>query len=105
LLGIQFDALLTDNIYFEIAAKANKQADQIRSTLDNLGYSYVVPTVTNQIFSILPDELLNELGKEFAYSEMDRIDENHRSVRFCTSWATKQENVDALCRKLTELSK
>ena len=105
LLGIQFDALLTDNIYFEIAAKANKQADQIRNTLDNLGYSYVVPTVTNQIFPILPDELLNELGKEFAYSEMDRIDANHRSVRCCTSWATKQENVDALCRKLTELSK
>ena len=105
LLGIQFDALMTDNVYFDIAKRANCLADRIRETLDSLGYTYVVPTTSNQIFSILPDKLLDELGKSFAFSEMDRIDENSRSVRFCTSWATKEEYVDALCEKLRELSK
>ena len=105
LLGIQFDALMTDNVYFDIAKRANCLADRIRETLDSLGYTYVVPTTSNQIFPILPDKLLDELGKSFAFSEMDRIDENSRSVRFCTSWATKEENVDALCEKLRELSK
>ena len=105
LLGIQFDALMTDNVYFDIAKRANSLADRIRDTLDSLGYTYVVPTTSNQIFPILPDNLLDELGKSFAFSEMDRIDENSRSVRFCTSWATKEENVDALCEKLRELSK
>ena len=105
LLGIQFDALMTDNVYFDIAKRANSLADRIRDTLDSLGYTYVVPTTSNQIFPILPDKLLDELGKSFAFSEMDRIDENSRSVRFCTSWATKEENVDALCEKLRELSK
>jgi len=52
----------------------------------------------------LPDELLAELGKNFMFTEMERVDETHRCVRFCTSWATKQENVDALCAELKRLS-
>jgi len=80
-------------------------ADRIRECLDELGYAYLVPGVTNQIFPILPDALLEKLGKEFTFSEQERVDETHRAVRFCTSWATKEENVALLCqtlRKLTE---
>ena len=104
LLGIQFDALLEDNLYFEIAERADRMADRIRETLDRLGYSYLVPGVTNQIFPILPDKLLDELAESFMFSEMERVDADHRAVRFCTSWATKEENVEALCRSLTNLS-
>lgn len=104
LLGVQFDALFTDDLYFEISAHAVKMADQIRACFDSLGVSYLVPGVTNQIFPILSDELLAELGKEFMFTEMDRVDANRRCVRFCTSWASRQENVDALCAKLKELA-
>lgn len=104
LLGVQFDALFTDGLYFSISEHANKLADQIRSTITGLGYGFLVPGVTNQVFPILPDKLLAELGKCFAFTEMERVDEDHRAVRFCTSWATKQENVDALCRALSELT-
>ena len=104
LLGVQFDALMTDNLYFEIAAHAVKLADQLRDTLDELGYSYLVPGVTNQVFPILPDALLEELAKEFVFCEQERVDGTHRAVRFCTSWATKQEAMDALCAALRRLS-
>jgi threonine aldolase len=73
--------------------------------LAELGYSLLVDGVTNQIFPILPDALLEELSKNFTFSEQQRVDENHRAVRFCTSWATKQEAVDALCKELVKLSK
>ena len=104
LLGAQFEALLDGGLYFEIAARANRQADQIRETLDQLRYDCLVPTVTNQIFPILPDALLAELGKEFTFSRMQKVDEGHTVVRFCTSWATNQENVDKLCQTLRMLS-
>lgn len=104
LLGAQFEALFEDNLYFEIAAHADRMADQIRETLSRLGYSLLVPGSTNQIFPILPDTLLDELKKEFTFSEHERVDSNHRAVRFCTSWATKQESVDALCDALKKLS-
>jgi threonine aldolase len=59
-----------------------------------------MPGVTNQVFPILPDAMLAELGKEFTFSEIQRYDETHRVVRFCTSWATTDENVEALCDAL-----
>ena len=103
LLGIQFDVLMTDNLYWDIAAHADRLADKIRETLDELKVSYLVPTNTNQIFPILPDSLLAELKKNFAFAEIERVDENNRAIRFCTSWATREENVDALCAELKRL--
>lgn len=104
LLGVQFDTLMEDNLYFEISEHAVKMADQIRDTFDALGTAYLVPGVTNQIFPILSDDFLEELGKKFMFTEMERIDEHHRCVRFCTSWATTQENVDALCAELKRIA-
>lgn len=104
LLGVQFDALFTDDLYFEISAHAVKMADRIRDCLDSLGVSYLVPGITNQIFPVLPDELLERLCKNFMFTEMERVSSTHRCVRFCTSWATKEEHVDALCAELKRLS-
>jgi len=104
LLGVQFDALFTDNLYFEISAHAVEMADRIRDCFDELGVAYLVPGITNQIFPILPDELLAQLSQNFMFTEMERVDEHHRCVRFCTSWATKPENVEALCVELKRLS-
>ena len=103
LLGVQFSALFEDDLYFNISAHAVRMADQIRDTFDEMGVSYLVPGVTNQIFPILSDTFLEELGKEFMFTEMERVDENHRCVRFCTSWASKQENVDALCAAIRQI--
>ena len=65
----------------------------------------LVQGVTNQLFPILPDSVLTELAREFSFVTMDKIDETHHAVRFCTSWATTQENVDKLCAALTYLLK
>jgi threonine aldolase len=100
LLGVQFDALMTDNLYFEIAAHAVRLADKIRDTLAELGVSHLVPGITNQIFPILSDKCLAELAKDFCFTEMERVSETHRAVRFCTSWATTEENVEKLCAAL-----
>ena len=100
LLGVQFDALMTDNLYFEIAGQAVRLADKIRETLDELGVSHLVPGITNQIFPILSDKCLEQLAKEFCFTEMERVSDTHRAIRFCTSWATTEENVEKLCQAL-----
>ena len=104
LLGAQFDAILENDLYFSVAAKANAQADRIRATLSTLGYALQVPVNTNQIFPILPNALLDKLAPDFTFVRMDRVDANHTVVRFCTSWATSEEAVDALCDALTKNS-
>ena len=102
LLGVQFDALMEDDLYFKISAHADAMADKIRAAMEELNIPSLVPGITNQIFPILPDDVLNELAKTICFTEMERVDDTHRCIRFCTSWATKEENVqiliDELCR-------
>ena len=103
LLGIQFDALMEDDLYEQIAAHADRLADKLRDCLKELDVSFLVESTTNQLFPILPDGVLDALSETFVFSEQERVDESHRAVRFCTSWATKEENVDALCARLRQL--
>ena len=103
LLGVQFDTLFTDNLYIEIAANANMLADRIRAALACAGYPLAYSGTSNQIFAIIPDSTLAEIGKEFSYSFWGKTDKDHSVVRFCTSWATKKEDVDALCEKIKSL--
>ena len=103
LLGVQFKALFEDGLYFELGRHAVAMADQIRDTLDEMGAAYLIPSTTNQIFPILSDAFLAELGKNFKCIDMERVSPTHRAVRFCTSWATTKENTDALCAELRRI--
>lgn len=103
LLGAQFEALLENDLYFEISRHANRLADQIRAVLAKKGFPLMVESKTNQIFVILPDSALEKLGKDFTFAYWNRVDKYHSVVRFCTSWATKQENVDLLCAAIESL--
>ena len=104
LLGMQFCALFENDLYFEIASSANRFADQIRECLKELGYKFFISGSTNQIFVILPDSLLANLSEDFSYCYWEQYDQNHSVVRFCTSWATKETEVQALCDKLIKLT-
>ena len=104
LLGVQFKALFEDGLYFRLGQHAVAMADKIRATLEEIGVALFVPGTTNQIFPILSDALLAELGKEFTFVEQERVSPTHRAVRFCTSWATTEENTDALSACLRRLS-
>ena len=104
LLGLQYEALLENDLYLKISAHADTLADKIRDTLSELNYPLLVEGVTNQIFPILPDALLDKLKDDFTFSEQERVDATHRAVRFCTSWATDPKAVDELCEVLRKLS-
>ena len=96
LLGIQFQALFEDGLYFQLADHAVSLALRIRDTFAAKGYDFLVASPSNQQFPILPNDVLERLSKDFRFSVWKKIDEGHTAVRFCTSWATKEEAVDAL---------
>ena len=105
LLGIQFDALFTDDLYFKISHHAIEMAHQIRDIFVSAGYPLLFDSPTNQQYPIMPDAELAEIGKSFGYEYWERVDETHSGVRFCASWATTQENVDALREAVNALKK
>lgn len=103
LLGVQFGVLMENDLYEQIAARADRLADRLRAALHALDVPFLVESTTNQLFPILPDTVLEELAKTYVFSEQERVDEAHRAVRFCTSWATRPENVEQLCADLQRL--
>lgn len=103
LLGVQFGVLMDNDLYEQIAARADRLADRLRAALHALDVPFLVESTTNQLFPILPDTVLEELAKTYVFSEQERVDEAHRAVRFCTSWATRPENVEQLCADLQRL--
>ena len=103
LLGVQFETLMEDGLYLKIAKHADRLADLLRQQLEALKVPFLVPGVTNQLFPILPDDVLAELSKKYVFCEQERVDDSHRAVRFCTSWATREEAVEALCADLRKL--
>lgn len=96
LLGIQFETLFTDNLYFEIAKHAMNMAEKIHDKLAALGVEFTVDSPTNQIFAALPNQVIEHLSEKYVFEPMGKKDESHSVIRICTSWATKEENVNAL---------
>ncbi len=93
LLGIQFDALFTDDLYFKISRNAIEKAQLLKDALRRYGYQFYLETPTNQIFIILENKKKEEIEKEVRVSFWEALDENHTVVRFATSWATTSENL------------
>ncbi len=102
LLGIQFDALFTDDLYMTISRHAIDMAEKLKQGLKRLGYSLLLDSPTNQQFVILENRQMEVLREEVTFSFWEKYDENHTVVRFATSWATKEEDVDALLECLSE---
>lgn len=103
LLGLQFLVLFEQNRYREISAHAIALADRIRKILREKNVAFMVENNTNQIFPILPDDVLAQLNQRYCFSYMERIDQQHSAVRICTSWATDEKAAEQLCRDLERL--
>jgi threonine aldolase len=98
--GIQFDVLFTDDLYEKIGAHAVRLARRIREALLKKGYELYIDSPTNQIFPIVTKEKAKALEEQVQYSFMEELDDGRLVIRFCTSWATRPEDVEELVRLL-----
>lgn len=96
LLGIQFETLFTDDLYFKIARHAIDMAMKLKKGFADKGYRFFMDTVTNQQFIVLDDAQLEKLSKVAVFEIWEKLEDGQTVVRFCTSWATREEDVDAL---------
>lgn len=99
-LGIQFDVLFTDNLYIKIAKKAVEQALKIKKTLIEKGYKLYIDSYTNQQFVVVDNIKMKELAKNISFGFMCKYNEKSSVIRFCTSWATNDEDVNNLLKLL-----
>ena len=100
LLGIQFDTLFTDDLYFKIAAHADKLAMKLKNAFLEKGYKMYFDSYTNQQYPILSKKDREKLAQKYQFSFWEQIDEDYAAVRFCTSWATSEEAIDELIQDI-----
>ena len=99
-LGVQFDTLFTDNLYFKISKKAIELAEKMKMIFKKKGYKFYIDSPTNQQFFIIDKKKANELKKKVKFSIFENYDKNHVVARFVTSWSTREEDIETLSKIL-----
>lgn len=103
LMGIQFDALFTDDLYVEICKNAVNLAAKIAQCFEAVGVPLYMPSYTNQQFPVFTPELLAFFQEEFNFEIWEPLEDGRTVVRFCTSWATNRKDVQMLIDKIISI--
>ena len=103
LLGIQFLELLKDDLYFDLAKKANEQAMKIKTAFKETGFEFLAETFTNQIFPILKNSQIEKLQENFDFYVWKKIDDDFSAIRIITSWATNDDVVEGFVKEISVL--
>lgn len=100
LLGIQFQELLKDDLYFDLARNANLQAMKIKTAFKENGFEFLAETFTNQIFPILKNSQIKKLQENFDFYVWKKIDDDFSAIRIITSWATNDDVVEGFINEI-----
>lgn len=101
LMGLQFEVLFEDRLFFDLAAHANHMAMRLAEGMEKKGVRFLQPPQSNQLFPILRKEEIQRLRKDFLFEDWKEEGEDLASVRFVTSFMTQEEEVDALIAALS----
>ena len=102
LMGAQFEALMTDDLYGRLSRHAVGLAMRLKHGLREMGVPFLSDSPSNQQFPILPNDVIVALRRQFAFHAIEVVDESHTGVRFCTSWYTNPADVETLLAALAE---
>ena len=100
LIGLQFEALFTDDLYFRLSRHAIDMAMQMKQIFREKGYAFYADSPTNQQFVILSNQQVQRLSEHIEFTHFGQADKQHTICRFVTSWATTQEDLNELKRLL-----
>lgn len=100
LLGIQFLTMFEDDLYEQMGINGIKMADLLRKGLTECGVPFLIESPTNQIFPVFEDTILEHLRLKFDFSYQERVDKERSAIRFCTCWATREEDVCSLIEEI-----
>ena len=95
-LGLQFDTLFTDGLYFRVSRHAIDMAQALRRVFAKHGLSLGIDSPTNQQFVILSKEQKQRLAEEIAFEIWEPLPDDHLLCRFVTCWATTEADIAAL---------
>ena len=103
LLGLQFETLFTDGLYYRIGEHEMRLADRLRKAFAAKGVEFYYDSPTNQLFPVLTEAQIEKLGENYSFSTQKHLPDGKTVVRFCTSWASREEDIDRLVEDINAL--
>ena len=101
LLGLQFEALFTDGLYFKIGEEAVRKALRLREIFEENGFPAAMDSPTNQQFFVLPNTVIDRLKENASFELWGPRGETETTVRFVTGWSTTDEDIETLKRLIS----
>lgn len=103
LLGVQYEALFTDDLYLKLAKHAADLAVKVHDGLKSAGFDFYFDHMTNQQLPVLTQAQFDALSREYSFDLFAALPDGRIAARICTSWATKQEDIEKLLSDLKKL--
>lgn len=103
ILGVQFDELFKDNLFYDLASHANRMAERMVEGIKASGYTFLFDSPTNQIFPILPNAVIEKLSRLYLFYEWCQVDDSRSAIRLVTSWATPEAIVDEFLKDMKSI--
>lgn len=101
LIGLQFEALFTDNLYLQLSRHAVKMAMRMRQIFEERGFEFFIDSPTNQQFVFLPDAVVEYLSQQVEFTHWGKASGHRTICRFVASWTTTDEELNELERILS----
>ena len=96
LLGLQFETMFADGLYYECGRNGVQRAMELKTAFESAGYMPAIDSPTNQQFFELPNALIDKLSKDVTFEYWGPRGKDFSTVRFVTSWATTTESIEKL---------
>ncbi len=96
LVGVQFDALFTDDLYFKISRHAIDMAQKLKQLVTKKGYPLFLDSPTNQQFIIVTKAQYESLQQKVVFSTWEQLSDSRTVIRLATAWSTTKADLEAL---------
>ena len=103
ILGLQFQTLFENGLYFTITRKAIDQAMRLRTVFERKGLYLYIDSPTNQQFIVVNTPQMQALSQKFIFEYQEKLDDDRHAIRFCTSWSTTDDEVETLIKAIEQL--
>ena len=100
IVAVQLDTLMTDNLYLELGKHGNQMAEKLVNLFEEAGFTFMAKPQTNQLFVNFPNAIAKKIVNHYAVDNLGQTDSDHIGLRFCTSWATQDNEIEAFAKQI-----
>ncbi|WP_334327330.1 threonine aldolase family protein [Gilliamella apicola] len=103
IIAVQFKALMENNLYISLGKHSNDMAEKLKNLFENEGLTFAAKPQSNQLFVNFPNQLAKKIISLYAVDNLGQTDPSHICLRFCTSWATQEVEIENFAKQLKTL--